>query len=287
MLTAYIVLIRPHHWVKNLFVLLPVPFALAAGQDLDGGAFFQGLLAFSLVNSAVYAFNDVIDRDRDRGHARKKLRPVAAGQISPRSALITSFSLITMATLLTWLAQLNGDVLAISGGYLLSNLVYSFWGRDVPVVDVCFLAGFFFMRILYGCALLDVPPSERLLMGGTGIALLLALGKRRGELQLEAGLGFRQSLKWYTVKGMDRAIKMVSLLVVLFYTEYCWSSPIYLSARWWWSLPPIFIGVMYYLYRILMAGDQRSPVELVLRSHWIQSLLACWATLTWLSLKSG
>ncbi|MEO2150227.1 MAG: UbiA prenyltransferase family protein [bacterium] len=299
-MTAYISLIRPHHWVKNLFVLLPVPFALAAGVDLDEWPFIQGLLAFSLVNSAVYAFNDVIDRERDRCHPGKKNRPVAAGQISTRSALVTSFALILMAALLlmaalpTSNAGLNGRVLAIPSVYLLLNLIYSLWGRDVPVVDVLLLAAFFFLRILYGCALLGVPPSERLLVGGTGIALLLALGKRRGELRLDLAIRFRESLNWYTEKGMDRTIKALSFAVMLFYTEYCWhssicqgESSIYQEERWWWSLPPMYGGVLYYLQRILVANDQRSPVELVLRSHWIQFLLICWAILTWLSLGSG
>jgi len=287
LLTAYISLIRPHHWVKNLFVLLPLPFALAAGVDLDEWPFIQGLLAFSLVNSAVYAFNDVIDRDRDRCHPGKKNRPVAAGQISTRSALFTSFTLILMAALLTSNAGLNREVLAIPSVYLLLNLIYSLWGRDVPVVDVLLLAAFFFLRILYGCALLGVPPSERLLVGGTGIALLLALGKRRGELRLDLAIRFRESLNWYTEKGMDRTIKVLSFGVMLFYSEYCWSSSIYQEERWWWSLPPMYGGVLYYLQRILVANDQRSPVELVLRSHWIQFLLICWAILTWLSLGPG
>jgi 4-hydroxybenzoate polyprenyltransferase len=287
LLTAYISLIRPHHWVKNLFVLLPLPFALAAGVDLDEWPFIQGLLAFSLVNSAVYAFNDVIDRDRDRCHPGKKNRPVAAGQISTRSALVTSFTLILMAALLASNAGLNREVLAIPSVYLLLNLIYSLWGRDVPVVDVLLLAAFFFLRILYGCALLGVPPSERLLVGGTGIALLLALGKRRGELRLDLAIRFRESLNWYTEKGMDRTIKVLSFGVMLFYSEYCWSSSIYQEERWWWSLPPLYGGVLYYLQRILVANDQRSPVELVLRSRWIQFLLICWATLTWLSLGPG
>ena len=285
MLTAYISLIRPHHWVKNLFVLLPVPYAIAAGVELDEWSFLQGLLAFSLVNSAVYSFNDVIDRDRDRCHPEKKKRPIAAGQISRRSGLVTSSSLIILATILTVLADLAGNVALISSGYLLLNLIYSLWGRAIPVIDVLFLAAFFFLRILYGCALLGVDPSERLLVGGTGIALLLALGKRRGELQLESAPRFRQSLNGYTQKGMDRTIQILSSLVVLFYSEFCWSSPSYLEARWWWSLPPVYCGVLYYVLRILVAGDQRSPVEMVLRSPWIQFFLSCWGALTWISLE--
>ena len=180
---------------------------------------------------------------------------------------------------------MNGEVLAIPSVYLLLNLIYSLWGRDVPVVDVVLLAAFFFLRILFGCALLGESPSERLLVGGTGIALLLALGKRRGELRLDLAKRFRESLSWYTEKGMDRTIKVLSIGVMLFYAEYCWSSPLYQEERWWWSLPPMYGGVLYYLQRILVANDQRSPVELVLRSRWIQFLLICWATLTWLSLE--
>src|SRR5258705_11896211 len=90
----YVRLARPKDWTKNVFVLMPMPFALAAGGTLDVPSFLLGVGGFSLVTSAVYAVNDAIDAERDRAHEKKRTRPVAAGRISPGAAFAFAFALL-------------------------------------------------------------------------------------------------------------------------------------------------------------------------------------------------
>ncbi|HEX2677984.1 MAG TPA: UbiA family prenyltransferase, partial [Polyangiales bacterium] len=93
MLRDYLELSRPKDWVKNVFVLMPVPFAMANGAKLDVKLFLLGLLAFALANSAVYSFNDAQDAERDKAHEKKRERPVASGRVPLRGAYLWSVSL--------------------------------------------------------------------------------------------------------------------------------------------------------------------------------------------------
>ncbi|MEC9477332.1 MAG: UbiA prenyltransferase family protein [Planctomycetota bacterium] len=273
----YLKLLRLHHWVKNLFVLLPVPFALASGVPLDPTSLWLGLFAFSLLNSGVYAFNDVVDRQHDLHHPVKKLRPVASGEITPRSALIVAVLLTGVALLLLGSGAVFSGAASIGLVYLALNIFYSWWGRSIPVLDVLFLASFFFLRILLGCVLVAAEPSVLLLVGGTSIALLLALGKRRSEIQLQIGEQHRSSLDWYRTARMLWIIRIQAAISAGLYTHYCFGSEMFLEGRWWWSLPPVYVGLVLYQHRILVLDDPRSPVEMLLKSTSIQLLILVWA----------
>lgn len=273
----YLRLLRPHHWVKNLFVLLPVPFAFKASGPFDTTSLWLGIFAFSLLNSGIYAFNDVVDKERDRHHPVKKSRPVASGEVHPRSALLISLLLVVVALLLLATDAVLPGAFSIGCCYLGLNLLYSWWGRSVPVLDVIFLASFFFLRLLLGCVLVAAEPSTSLLAGGTSIALLLALGKRRSEMQLMVGEKHRSSLGWYSERGMLWMIRVQAIISAALYTYYCAGSELFLVGRWWWSLPPVYLGLLLYQHRILVQADPRSPVEMLLRSHSLQFLIVLWA----------
>ncbi len=281
----YLRLLRPHHWLKNLFILLPVPYAMAAGIVPAALPFITGLVAFSLINSAVYAFNDVVDQDRDRVHPDKRKRPIAAREINPRVALVISLSLVIVSFLTLSLVAGWGPVLAIAGTYLGLNLAYSLWGRELPIIDLLLIGSFFFLRILYGCALLEATPSASLLVGGTGIALLLALGKRMAELRLDLSTEHRRSLQWYSVVGMTRAIRIQVLLVAILYFDYCFRIAPFYAERWWWSLPPVLVGLWQYQYKVLVQGETRSPVDILYRYRSLQILILVWITTTLFSIQ--
>jgi len=281
----YLRLLRPQHWIKNLFILLPVPYAMAAGITPAAFDFLSGLVAFSLISSAVYAFNDVVDQDRDRVHPEKQMRPIAAREINPRVALLISLSLVIVSFLLLSLVTGWGSVVAIAGAYLGLNLAYSLWGRELPIIDLLLIGAFFFLRILYGCALLEATPSASLLVGGTGIALLLALGKRMAELRLDLSTDHRRSLQWYSVVGMTRAIRIQVVLVAILYFDYCFRIAPFYAERWWWSLPPVLAGLWQYQYKILVQGETRSPVEMLYRYRSLQLLILMWVTTTLFSIQ--
>src|SRR5262245_62158895 len=152
MVRDFLELSRPKDWVKNVFVFMPVPFALASGARLDLRVFALGLIGFCCANPAVYSFNDALDAERHRAHEeKKKNRPIASGRISKRAAYFYSASLATIALAL---AVLSGSTSApiIVGTYLGINLAYCLGAKHVPLLDVFLLSSGFMLRVLLGCA---------------------------------------------------------------------------------------------------------------------------------------
>ena len=258
-------LARPRDWLKGVFVLMPLPFALASGAPLALGALALGIAAMSLTSSAVYALNDVMDADRDRANPRKRGRPVASGRISARLAL---------ASALVWLC--GGVLLALASGqpravvilalYVGQNLVYSFGAKHVPLVDVFLLSTGFVLRMVLGCFLLGVAPSNWLLLCSSALALLLALGKRRGELGHTLGAEQRPALAGYNLVFLDQAMGIVGGLTVFGYALYCIETPLLVKGREFASLPFVVFGVLEYLRLAQVRGEGESPVEVLLRS---------------------
>ncbi|MGE4631556.1 MAG: UbiA prenyltransferase family protein [Planctomycetota bacterium] len=281
---GYLRLLRAHHWVKNLFVLLPIPFAFASEVQFDPASLWIGLFAFCLLNSGVYALNDVVDKERDQHHPLKKTRPVASGAVKRSSALLVSLFLVVTSLILLATREVLPGAFSIGVSYLGLNILYSFWARSIPIVDVLFLGSFFFLRILLGCFLVGADPSSFLLMGGTTIALLLAVGKRKSELQLLLTEQHRASLGWYTERGLSISIRVLAIISAGIYTYYCTVSDLFMVDRWWWSLPPVYLGIFLYQRRLLVLGDSRSPVEMLLGSPVIQSLILIWGAVVCLGI---
>src|SRR5262245_8073933 len=163
MVRDFLELSRPKDWVKNVFVFMPVPFALASGARLDVRVFVLGLLAFCCANSAVYAFNDAQDAERDKAHEKKRNRPIASGRISKRAAYFFSASLAAIAIALSCLSDSQNAPIIVAS-YLVINLAYCLGAKNIPLLDVFLLSSGFMLRVLLGCALLDVPPSNPMLL---------------------------------------------------------------------------------------------------------------------------
>ena len=278
-LSALLELARPKDWVKNVFVLMPVPFALADGAVLDLGRFALGVAGFCLGNSAVYAFNDTFDRELDRNHATKRLRPVASGRVSVPSALVFSAVLLGVGLVLT---TLSGSLQAIGilVVYALLNLIYSVWGKHIPLVDVFLLSAGFVLRVLLGCALLDVAASSWLLLCSSGLALFLALAKRRADLVMGLDGDHRPSLTGYNLPYLDQAIGITSAMTLMAYALYCMEATVLIPGREFATLPFVVFGVFDYLRICHVKQTGGSPVDLLLSSPTIMASGVGWIMAT-------
>lgn len=271
MLSALVELARPKHWIKNVFVLMPVPFALADGAKLELGLFLLGLAAFCLGNSAVYALNDALDVERDRLHETKRLRPIASGRVGIPTALVFSAVLLVCAFALMSLTGHDGAMI-ILGLYAVLNLVYSGWGKHVALVDVFLLSSGFVLRVLLGCALLGVWASSWLLLCSSTLALFLALAKRRADLAKGIGDEHRSSLSGYNLPYLDQAMGITAAMTLMAYALYCIEAPVLIEGREFATLPFVVFGVLDYLRACLVKGVGDSPEDLVLSSP---SILIC------------
>jgi 4-hydroxybenzoate polyprenyltransferase len=283
----YVKLARPRDWAKNVFVLMPVPFALAAGGHLDLPSFALGIAGFSLANSAVYALNDTLDAERDRLHDKKRGRPVASGRVSKQAALLFSLALLCTGVLLTALAG-KPSALVVLAAYVAKELVYQFGLKHVALVDVFLLSSGFVLRVVLGAELVGTNPSNWLLLVSSTLALFISLAKRRSELARGMDGAHRPALSGYTMQYLDQAMAVSAGMILIGYALYCMDAKVLLAGREFASLPFVVFGVLEYLRLALVRGEGGSPIDLLLASPAIVicgigwTLASLWSVGFWL-----
>jgi 4-hydroxybenzoate polyprenyltransferase len=271
-------LMRPAQWIKNLFVLAPLLFSGKAGDPDSIVAALLSLVAFCLLASAVYSFNDVADRESDRAHPTKRNRPVASGRISISAAYGMAGALVVSGLGLSWLV--SPRLALIAGGYLSLNLFYSLWFKHLVILDVFALAAFFILRLLGGAFAINVEPSIWLLICGGLLALYLGFAKRRQELVLlgEDSLSHRKVLGDYGPAFLDQMSVVLLAVTVVSYIMYT-LSPERVAAsghRLTYSLVFVLYGVFRYLFLVHQRGGG-SPTETLLTDRSLIIAVFLWA----------
>ena len=278
-LRDWLLLLRPQQWVKNGFVLAPLLFS---GRMLQPDAIRQALeacVSFCLVASAVYVFNDVMDRERDCAHPVKRARPVASGRISIAAALPVSLVLGVVGLGLGWLV--HPTVGAILGSYLGLNLLYTLRLKQVVLLDVFSIATFFVLRLLAGAEAIQVVPSIWLILCGGLLALYLGFAKRRHELMLLGGASasHRGVLAEYSPQFLDQMSTVLLSVTLISYVMYT-LSPEKLaevgSYALTYSTGFVLYGVFRYLY-LVHQKEQGSPTEAVLTDRSLLTAVVLWA----------
>ncbi|MBU0551079.1 decaprenyl-phosphate phosphoribosyltransferase [Myxococcota bacterium] len=268
--------LRPHQWVKNVFVFAALIFSQRL-THLD--SVIQSLLifmAFSAVASAIYLINDVADYERDRLHPKKKHRPIAAGQLSRRAALIASAALAPLGLILGW--RLSATAGATLLFYAVMNLAYSFRLKHVVLLDVFIIALGFLLRVSVGAFAIGVGLSPWLLICTFFIALFLAFCKRRHELVSlgEAAADHRGILGEYSVAFIDKMISALAAMTVMSYALYT-IDPVVMARLHTDALiltvPLVLFGVFRYLYLVHQHQMGGSPTEIVLKDRSIQAIV--------------
>lgn len=264
MIAALLRLARPKDWVKNAFVVMPVPFALAAGASLEPVSFGIGLAAMCLAGSATYALNDTRDAELDRVHPRKRDRPVASGAVPVPIALGFAAALAAAAL---GLAIATGSELAVVliALYLALQLTYSLGAKHVPLIDVFLLSSGHVIRVFLGCALLAVSASNWLLLCTSTLALFISLTKRRGDVVQGLDAEHRPSLRGYNLPFLDQATGITAGIALLSYALYSIEAGVFLPGREFASLPFVAFGILDYLRIAHTEGEGASPVDLVFR----------------------
>lgn len=233
-------------------------------------------VSFCLMSSATYLINDVRDRDSDRRHPRKRLRPVASGQLSPGAALRAAGAMAMAAVVVALLVRfaLAGVVLA----YAALTLSYTLWWRDIVVLDVLAVAGGFVLRAVAGAAAVDVSLSGCFLAVTSACALFLVVGKRYAELTTAGRRSAsRRALRRYTRRGLRRLLAASALLGCVAYASWSLARP---AVGPWLGLSLIPFGLWLGRYAALVRqGAGEAPEELVLRDHALLVLSLVWAVL--------
>jgi len=253
-INATIQLLRPKQWVKNGFVLAPLLFA---GEFLSLPALkssFFAVFLFCVASSATYIVNDIHDLEHDRKHPKKsKKRPLAAGLISVQEAI---FILCGLYVILALGFLFVPQVIAVICAYLLLNLLYTFFLKHQPVLDIFCIAIGFVLRVVVGAVALDLPVSGWMLVTTLSLALYLAAVKRRQELS-QSGTEGRKVLEKYSVSLVDRYAEMSATGALVFYSMFVLSDRPELVL----TVPLVLFGIFRYWYVVEALDGGESPTD--------------------------
>jgi decaprenyl-phosphate phosphoribosyltransferase len=276
---TYIALLRPHQYLKNGFIWLPVFF----GYQLTNAAAVLhvalAFLAFCLVASSVYVINDLRDVASDRRHPIKRNRPLASGAVPPKKAVWVAAILAAVAICMS-LFLLPLITTAILLAYLVMNIVYSFGLKHVPIADIVCIALGFVLRIFAGGTAAQVPISPWIVIMTFLMALFLALAKRRDDLRLvDQGHQVRKAIDGYNAEFISLAMGVMASVIIVAYILYTVSPEIvakhgtkrlYMSSVW------VILGILRYLQITFVEEDSGSPTRVLIRDRALQAIIALW-----------
>lgn len=262
MIGAALRLMRPKQWTKNGLVGAALIFSGQFTDAHDVGRVAVAIGAFCLLSSSGYILNDWLDREADRNHPKKKLRPIASGEVPAGVALAQMITIALVGAGLAW--ALSPWFFACAMAYFATTLSYSLVLKHVVIVDVMFLAACYVWRAVAGAAAIDVKVSPWLLLCSAFLALFLGFSKRRAELVALGDKGTRKNLAQYSPQMLDQFQGIVTSGTVLSYALY---TVLGQGGYMTLTLPYVLYGVFRYIYLVDQRGEGGAPDETFLRDR--------------------
>jgi len=271
--------LRPQQWIKNLFIFAPLIFS----QNIFNRALvlksLLAFVAFCLVTSAHYLFNDLRDLEEDRLHPVKCKRPLAAGRLKKGTAVAAMVILGPAGLLLAALLNLNFFLITVA--YLALQVAYSLWLKHIVILDVFVVAAGFLIRVVAGGLAIRVFLSSWLLICTTLLALFLAMGKRRHELVIleQNATSHRPILREYNIYLLDQMISVVTASTLVAYCLYTISDETvtkFGTRNLIFTVPFVLYGIFRYLYLIHQKAEGGTPETLILKDKPLLADLFLW-----------
>lgn len=260
--------LRAPQWIKNLFIFAPLLFS----QNLMNGPLLlvtiRAFVAFCMISSAQYIFNDIRDLEEDRVHPVKSRRPLASGRMKVGVAIALLVGMGVGGILIA--ATINLPFLLIAAGYFVLQVLYTLWLKHIVILDVFIIAAGFLIRVIAGGLAIRVEVSSWLLICTILLSLFLALGKRRYELTLLQGEAaqHRPILREYTPYLLDQMISVVTASTFVAYCLYTISPDTvekFGTKNLIFTVPFVLYGIFRYLYLIHQKSEGGTPEALVIR----------------------
>jgi 4-hydroxybenzoate polyprenyltransferase len=300
---VYLEALRPRQWTKNLVLFAPLVFAKRAFDPDSMARAAAAFLVFCALSGAVYLLNDLRDLEQDRRHPTKRNRPLAAGRLSPRHAVMMAVVVLLLALGGAWLldpglltsvdvvGRESAPLLSADGrapsflstclAYLLMQLAYSLWLKHVVILDVLLVALGFVLRAMAGAVVIRVDISHWLLVCTIFLALFLSLAKRRHEVVLleENASDHRRSLAEYDLTGLDLMISMVGAVTLVAYALYTTSEDTRIkfgTVRLSLTLPFVIYGIFRYIYLVRRHDEGGDPSMSLLSDRPLLLAVALW-----------
>ena len=263
---SLIKLMRPKHYIKNLLIFVSIFFDrnIFAGSIL--AKVICGFVAFCVISSAIYIFNDIHDVEQDRRHEVKKNRPIASGAISVKLAYIIAFGLFILAVAINWFCGFGWQAMTIMLVYFVCNLGYSLGLKNIPFLDIVLLVMGFMLRVLYGAAIIGSGVSAWVYLTVISLSFYLGLGKRINELKKSKGeTSTRKVLSFYSFEFLDKFMYLCLTLAVAFYA--LWSADAEIEVKYGtdkliWTVPLVIVLLMKYSADI-ESNSYGDPVDVI------------------------
>jgi 4-hydroxybenzoate polyprenyltransferase len=258
--------LRPKQWTKNLLVFAALIFTI---PNITVNMFYAavaGFILFSFVSGTVYILNDLVDLELDQQHPTKKNRPMASGDLPPAIAVSAGSILLLVSLVASYYLNIwFGLILTI---YFVLNVAYSFYLKNIVIIDVMVIATGFVLRAAGGAYVINVAMTPWFIICTMLLALFLAISKRRHELTLVEQAGgtegdYRVVLNSYSTRLLDEMNSIVTTATIISYALFTFTSGRTLNLMW--TIPLVIYGIFRYLYLIHIENKGGQPDEILLK----------------------
>ena len=276
-------LTRPKQWIKNFFVFVPMFFG---GELFDVRSIWlttATFLAFSLVASSVYCYNDIVDVDADRRHPVKCRRPIASGAISIRMGymLMAMTLVLGVAVMLVLPPEVKSQVMAVIMFYYVLNLSYCSKLKQYAILDVCVVAFGFVLRILAGGFACELALSNWIVIMTFLLTLFMSFAKRRDDVlrMNETGEAPRKNTVRYNLTFINQAITITASVTLVCYIMYCVSPEVverFQTPYLYLTFVFVLLGLLRYIQIAVVDKQSGDPTKIILRDHFSQVIVVAW-----------
>ena len=281
-----ITLIRPHQWLKNLFVFTPLFFDRHATDWDYVWPCIVSFIAFCLAASGIYCFNDIHDAEADRQHPVKRLRPVASGAVSKRTAYITmGIVWIVAFTLVIWgrfcYDSIQRGLVGTLLLYIAMNIAYCVKLKQIALLDVFIIAMGFVLRIVVGGLATGIILSHWIVLTTFLLALFLAVAKRRDDVAIyeTSGVKARKNVVRYNMDFLNQSIGILGSVTIMCYILYTVSGEVVerIGSHYLY-ITSVFVlaGILRYMQLALVDQKSGSPTKVLLHDHFIHVCIIGW-----------
>ena len=266
-LQSILISLRLSHWVKHLFLFAALIFS---GRLLHFDDFLRtvaGFFLFSFASSAIYLINDITDIEKDKLHPTKSKRPIPSGALSVNTAATVAVGLLIIALGVSF--QINSSFGLVTAIYVIVNIAYSLFLKNVVILDVMSIAASFVLRVVAGAAMIGVPASEWLILCTLLLSLFLGFSKRRHELLIleRDAVAHRSVLEHYSPHFLDQMTAIVTAATVMSYALYTLSEETvrkFSTHHLIYTVPFVLYGIFRYLYLVHKREEGGNPTKILL-----------------------
>ncbi len=267
---------RPKQWTKNGLVFVAVVFAQRLGNGRDVLLGLLAVLLFCLMSGVVYLVNDLVDIEKDRQHPVKRNRPLASGRLTPRTAVVAAV-VVGLGSLAVAAVVSPSPLFPLALlGFVVLNLAYSFYLKNIVLLDLFGIAGGFMLRAVGGAVIIGVEISPWLYLCTLLGSLFIGLAKRRHELLVLEGTAaaHRKILGEYTPEFLEELISMMTSALLVSYALYTYFA--YRTHAMMATIPFAVYGIFRYLYLVHLKNEGGAPEEILLRDRPLLIDIALW-----------